>query len=139
MTLSIRRGGIGSITNTLEQIQIQHCPKCDSVGIRDQRTILGKRIYTKEELDNSSWHGKLPPDHNKWLQCRFCNYIVHKKNVMQEGKLISEIEIGSPNIHALKKRNLRQHERDRLSVENLDPELKRELSGGKKLVSYSKR
>lgn len=139
--MTIKRGGLARITSETFTDRVRYCPRCESAGIRNQETILGKRIYTKEEFETyeSSWHGKLPPDAKLWLQCRKCNLQIKRSDAIMEGELFSEIELGSPNIHALKKRNLKQHARDRLSIENLDPELKRELKGGSKLISYSKR
>ena len=118
----------------------KYCPVCGLYNIRHQ---LHKRVYNEQELV----YGQLPADHNKWLQCFHCGNLFLKDNVAQEGKLTTEIEIPKSNIGQSEEEHLEKPKHQRGFNERLfkpedytkDPEVKKALKRGAKLISYEER
>jgi len=113
------------------------CPVCERHKVKH---ILSKRVYNELELV----FGQLPHDHDKWLQCFHCGNVFLKDNVRQEGKLMTEIEIPKPSMplgeteHLPKPKHRRGfNERLQQEPEIKDPEVRKAIKKGTKLLSYS--
>ena len=112
-----------------------YCPRCAANGIRSHETML------KPRLDYFAY------DREDWRQCYFCANIIGKPDIPKPGELTTDIE------PVRNKFNLKQddemdiprpkHRRgfnerlNRNESEIKDPELKRELKKGAKLISYT--
>ena len=117
----------------------KYCPVCERHKVRHE---LHKRVYNDLELIV----GMLPSDHDRWLQCFHCGNVFLKDNVAQEGRLMTEIEITKPSMYRedehLPKPKHQRGFNERLSKkepEIKDPEVRRELKKGQKLISYSEK
>lgn len=140
--MTIKRSGIAEPINAKIESnpKPKYCPVCER---HQQRNELHNRVYKEIELQ----FGQLPSDHDRWLQCYHCGNVFLKDNVRQEGRLTTEIEIPKSNIghseeeHIPKPKHRRGfNERLNKGEEEIkDPELRRELKKGAKLISYSEK
>ena len=115
-----------------------YCPVCPL----PQR--LGPRVYTEDQLIA----GELPYDRNQWKQCYHCGTLVPIHDIPKEGQLTTDIERittkfqtqkDSEHYEKPKHRRGFNERLDKGEEEIKDPELKRELKKGAKLISYSER
>jgi hypothetical protein len=134
--MTIKRSDTVFISSTVgEREKIKYCPICERHNVRN---ILSKRVYNDLELV----YGQLPHDHDLWLQCFACGNVFQKNRVRQEGKLTSDIEIPkSSSGHSEEKVEKPKHQRgfnERLQQEPeiKDPEVRKALKKGAKLISY---
>jgi hypothetical protein len=139
--MTIKRSGIAEpISAKIDSNEKpKYCPVCER---HSQRYALHNRLYKEIELQ----FGMLPGDHDRWLQCFHCGNVFLKDNVRQEGKLTTDIQIpkasgssvGKPEHYEKPKHRRGFNERlDRGQEEIKDPELRKELKKGAKLISYS--
>jgi len=137
--MTIKRSGTVFISSEVsDKPKIQYCPYCARFKLQH---ILQKRVYKDHELV----FGQLPHDHDIWLQCQHCWRKFDRRNVAQQGKLKVDIEIPNPSVplvetgeHLPKPKHQRGfNERLEREPEIKDPELRRELKKGAKLISYS--
>lgn len=115
----------------------KYCPVCEKHGVSKNK--LNKRIYKETELV----FGMLPHDHDDWLQCYHCGNIFLDDRVRQEGKLRTDLEIAKPSPRETEHWEKPKHRRgfnERLTDQNKDeikdPEVKKALKKGQKLLSY---
>lgn len=143
--MTIKRGGISEpISGNIFLKEIPaYCPKCAILHIQSK---LGPRVYTEEELIA----GQVPYDHNQWRQCYHCGTLVPIHDIPKEGSLTTDVERITTKFQTQRQDEYYKppaHRRgfnERLSKEKeddgiKDPELKRELKKGAKLISYSER
>lgn len=115
-----------------------HCPRC-KVG------EVGKRIYEKHELIGGV---QLPYDANQWRQCHTCGYVIGKPDIPKQGQMTTTIEpikskfsFQRPSEHYEQPKHRRgfneRLNRDQDIVK--DPEVKKALKGGAKLISYDEK
>lgn len=136
--MTIKRGGMAEpISGNIYTKQIEpNCPKC-------KRFKLGLRVYKDEELIA----GQIPYDANQWLQCHHCGLLVPLHDIPKEGQLTTDIERITTKFTTQKesehydKPKHRRGFNERLDREEeiKDPELRKELKKGAKLISYSER
>ena len=119
-----------------------YCPKCLKYDIQ---TLLGPRIYGLNEPEAS--------DHDKWMQCPKCGYLLPKVHAQQESQIVPFIEppktifdsksakitpIHDRNKQFQKaKLNTRPIGSDREDIIKKDKDLQLMLAKGKQLISYS--
>ena len=136
--MKIKRSDTVFISSEIATEKPQYCPVCERHKIRHK---LHKRVYNDLELV----FGMLPSDHDRWLQCFHCGNVFLKDMVAQEGKLTTEVEIVKPSIyqkdeHLPKPKHRRGfNERLQQEPEIKDPEVRKELKKGAKLISYSEK
>lgn len=137
--MTIKRGGIAEPINTNLHTKAipQYCPVCERHKVRH---TLNKRVYNDLELV----YDQLPSDHDRWLQCYHCGNVFMKDRVRQEGRLTSQIEIpksGSRQSEHWEKPKHRRGFNERIERDDdiKDPEVKKALKRGAKLLSYSER
>ena len=83
----------------------------------------------------------------QWLQCFHCGNLFLKDNVAQEGKLTTEIEIPKSGTGQSEEEHIEKPKHQRGFNERLskpedyikDPEVKKALKRGAKLISYEER
>lgn len=139
----IKRSGIGVLGEDVPEREIpEWCTSCPPHAGR-----LGPRHYFDEDgkprQPDSDWYN--------WKQCGLCGKIIEVYKIKKEGHIISEIDLpASPfdtvgEIKSLSSRTSRkrgENKRDRRAdLINFvkDPDIKREIKQGGKLVSYSER
>lgn len=139
--MTIKRGGIAEpISGNIYIKEIPaYCPKCH-VG------KLQPRVYREEELIAGS---QLPYDHNQWRQCYRCGTLVPIHDIPKEGQLTTDVERISTKFQTQREEGDEHYKppahrrgfNERLDQKQddgvKDPELKRELKKGAKLLSYS--
>ena len=136
--MKIKRSDNVFISSEVATEKKKYCPICEHHKLRRE---LHKRVYNDLELV----FGMLPSDHDRWLQCFHCGNKFLKDNVAQEGKLTTEVEIIKPSIYQdehLPKPKHRRGFNERLQKQEpeiKDPEVRKELKKGHKLISYSER
>ena len=120
----------------------KYCPVCERYKLRRE---LHKKVYDLDD-PNQCPFGQLPADHDLWLQCYACGSSFDRRNIAQEGSLSTELEITKPSIYRedehLPKPKHRRGFNERLQnqePEIKDPEVRKELKKGHKLISYSEK
>lgn len=115
-----------------------HCPKCEEQGVRNDKTVLRVRL------------DYFMADKDLWKQCYHCGTLVPTHDIPKEGQLTTDVERITTKFQTQKEDEHYKppaHRRgfnERLSKDKeddgiKDPELKRELKKGAKLISYSER
>ena len=136
--MTIKRSDAVFISSEVGTEKPKYCPICEKYNIRHQ---LHKRVYNDLELV----FGMLPSDHDRWLQCFHCGNVFLKDRVAQEGMLKTELEITKPSRAGDEHLPKPKHQRgfnERLQKQEpeiKDPEVRKELKKGAKLISYSER
>ena len=140
--MTIKRGGISEpISGNIITKEIPaYCPKC---AILHFQSRLQPRVYREDELIA----GQLPYDHNQWLQCYNCGVSVPKHDIPNKGELTTDIEpirskFSIENVNErLEKPKHRRGFNERIEREDdiKDPEVKKALKKGAKLLSYSEK
>jgi hypothetical protein len=143
--LTIKRGGIASVSGNINRNpKPSYCPKCEQVGIKSK---LGQRLYKPDEFGNII----IPADHDQWWQCYHCGALIPRHDIPQKGELTTDIEVVSSKFHVKRESEhdvpKPKHQRgfnERLDLDkkqgdiaSKDPELKKELRKGAKLLSYT--
>ena len=139
--MTIKRGGIAEpINRNSKTFKIpSYCPNCGERKLRGSEQILKPRVFLPHEI----------PDPGRWMQCYYCGSIYPIYNVKKESKLTSDLQIQDnpfgkiqrdeeSDIPRPKHRRGFNERLDRNEPEIKDPELKRELKkGAKLLLSYT--
>lgn len=114
-----------SLIDNAKEIEKKYCPFCEKQGLLYS---LGARL--DYEL----------PDAGQWLQCYHCGNTINTASVREQGHLTSSIEKSQyadpKQIKAIGKTKTKDRIRRKAFDYIKDPDVKKEIAKGSKLVSY---